>query len=46
LQGGPGVIIFEVVGYVHTFLVGTVLYITVVGPYQLFILELDFANWL
>jgi uncharacterized membrane protein YqhA len=46
LQGGPGVIIFEVVGYVHTFLVGTVLYITVVGPYQLFIHELDFANWL
>ncbi len=41
-----GVIIFEVVEYVHTFLVGTVLYITAVGLYQLFIDEINFAGWL
>lgn len=41
-----GVIIFEVVEYVHTFLVGTVLYITAVGLYQLFIDKLDFVGWL
>lgn len=41
-----GVIIFEVVEYVHTFLVGTVLYITAVGLYQLFIQEIDFRGWL
>lgn len=41
-----GMIIFEVVEYVHTFLVGTVLYITAVGLFQLFIKELDFAGWL
>lgn len=46
VQGGQGVIIFEVVEYVHTFLVGTVLYITAVGLYQLFIQELDFVGWL
>ncbi len=38
--------IFEVVEYVHTFLIGTVLYITAVGLYQLFIDEIDFAGWL
>jgi uncharacterized membrane protein YqhA len=43
---GPGLIIFEVVEYVHTFLVGTVLYITAVGLYQLFIHEIDFPAWL
>ena len=31
---------------VHTFLVGTVLYITGAGLYQLFIEELDFPRWL
>jgi uncharacterized membrane protein YqhA len=41
-----GVIIFEVVEYVHTFLVGTVLYITAMGLYQLFIKEIDFPQWL
>ena len=41
-----GVIIFEVVEYVHTFLVGTVLYITAMGLYQLFIKEIDFPHWL
>lgn len=45
-QGGPGVVIFEVVEYVHTFLVGTVLYITAVGLYQLFIQEIPFPAWL
>jgi uncharacterized membrane protein YqhA len=43
---GQGVIIFEVVEYVHTFLVGTVLYITAVGLYQLFIRENPFPAWL
>lgn len=43
---GPGIIIFEVVEYVHTFLVGTVLYITAIGLYQLFIKEIDFVGWL
>lgn len=41
-----GLIIFEVVEYVHTFLVGTVLYITAMGLYQLFIKEIDFPEWL
>ena len=45
-EGGQGLIIFEVVEYVHTFLVGTVLYITAVGLYQLFIKELNFVGWL
>lgn len=43
---GQGVIIFEIVEYVHTFLVGTVLYITAVGLFQLFIKEIDFVGWL
>jgi len=41
-----GVVIFEVVEFVHLFLVGTVLYITAVGLYQLFIRELKFPRWL
>jgi uncharacterized membrane protein YqhA len=41
-----GLMVFEVVEYVHTFLVGTVLYITAVGLYQLFIQEIDFPAWL
>ena len=36
----------EVVEYVHTFLIGTVLYITAVGFYQLFIDEIKFPGWL
>jgi uncharacterized membrane protein YqhA len=32
--------------YVHTFLIGTVLYITAVGLYQLFIEEVEFHGWL
>lgn len=43
---GTGVIIFEVVEYVHLFLVGTVLYITAVGLYQLFVQEIEFPSWL
>jgi uncharacterized membrane protein YqhA len=39
-------LIFEVVEYVHTFLIGTVLYITAVGLYQLFIKEIAFVGWL
>jgi uncharacterized membrane protein YqhA len=45
-EGGQGLVIFEVVEYVHTFLVGTVLYITAVGLYQLFIDEINFVGWL
>jgi uncharacterized membrane protein YqhA len=41
-----GAVFFEVVEYVHTFLVGTVLYITAVGLFQLFIKEIDFPGWL
>ena len=36
----------EVVEYVHTFLVGTVLFITAVGLYQLFITDVKFPGWL
>ena len=42
----PGVLIFEVVEHVHIFLVGTVLYITAIGLYQLFIRDVDFHGWL
>lgn len=41
-----GLVIFEVVEYVHLFLVGTVLYITAIGLYQLFVQEIKFPNWL
>ena len=39
-------ITIEVIEYVHTFLIGTVLYITAVGFYQLFIQEIQFPGWL
>jgi uncharacterized membrane protein YqhA len=39
-------IILEVVEFVHIFLVGTVLYITAIGFYQLFIHEIKFPGWL
>lgn len=39
-------VVIEVVEFVHTFLVGTVLYITAVGLYQLFINEIQFPGWL
>ena len=38
-------IIIEVVDFVHTFLVGTVLYITAVGFYQLFIGKASRLSW-
>jgi uncharacterized membrane protein YqhA len=41
-----GTLIYEVVEYVHLFLVGTVLYITAIGLYQLFIHPVDFHGWL
>lgn len=46
VEPGEGVIIFEVVEHVHIFLIGTVLYITAVGLYQLFIHEIPFPEWL
>ena len=36
----------QVVEFVHQFLIGTVLYITALGLYQLFIQELQFPTWL
>ena len=36
----------EIVEYVHRFLIGTVLYITAVGLYQLFIHQIQFPSWL
>ena len=37
----------EIIEYVHTFLIGTVLYITAVGLYQLFVEEIKFpGGWL
>ncbi|MCO5190224.1 MAG: YqhA family protein [Anaerolineae bacterium] len=41
-----GIVVFEVVEYVHTFLIGTVLFITAVGFFQLFIKEINFPGWL
>ena len=41
-----GLVIVEVVEFIHVFLVGTVLYITAVGLYQLFIHEVQFPEWL
>jgi uncharacterized membrane protein YqhA len=38
--------VIEVIEFVHTFLIGTVLYITAVGLYQLFIEEVEFHGWL
>ena len=38
--------VIEVVEHVHTFLIGTVLYITSIGFYQLFIGEIEFPGWL
>jgi uncharacterized membrane protein YqhA len=39
-------VVIEIVEFVHTFLIGTVLYITSVGLYQLFIEEVEFHGWL
>src|SRR5262245_61647768 len=39
-------LVFEVLQYVHTFLIGTVIFITALGMYQLFIKELALPGWL
>ena len=39
-------VIIEVVEHVHQFLIGTVLYITAIGFYQLFIKEIELPGWL
>lgn len=39
-------VIIQVVEHVHQFLIGTVLYITAIGFYQLFIEEIEFPAWL
>jgi uncharacterized membrane protein YqhA len=39
-------LVIEVIEFVHTFLIGTVLYITSIGFYQLFIGEIEFPGWL
>lgn len=41
-----GLAIYEVVEYVHAFLVGTVLYITAIGLFQLFIHDINYHGWL
>jgi uncharacterized membrane protein YqhA len=38
--------IYELLEFVHQFLIGTVLYITAVGLYQLFIQKLDLPGWM
>jgi uncharacterized membrane protein YqhA len=48
-EGGEfdsSVAIFEIVESVHTFLVGTVVYITAIGLYQLFIGDIELPDWL
>jgi uncharacterized membrane protein YqhA len=46
LSGGPLPVEVEIVEYVHRFLIGTVLFITAVGFYQLFIDRVEFPSWL
>lgn len=46
VENERGLLIFEVVEYVHIFLVVTVLYITAIGLYQLFVHEIKLPNWL
>lgn len=41
-----GIMVIQILDQVHQFLIGTVLYITAVGFYQLFIKEIDFPGWL
>lgn len=45
-QMDNNLIIFEVVEFVHRFLIGTVIYITAIGLYQLFIHEIELPKWL
>jgi uncharacterized membrane protein YqhA len=46
IQGEALPIEVEIVEYVHRFLIGTVLFITAVGFYQLFIDRAEFPSWL
>lgn len=39
-------LVIKVIEYVHEFLIGTVLYITAVGFYQLFIGKIELAGWM
>jgi uncharacterized membrane protein YqhA len=39
-------LIYEIVEFIHFFLIGTVLYITAMGLFQLFITELSLPEWL
>ena len=41
-----GITVIQILDQVHQFLIGTVLYITSVGFYQLFIKEIKFPGWL
>ncbi len=45
-HGDSNDFVVEVVEHVHLFLIGTVLYITAIGFYQLFISEIEFPGWL
>ena len=45
-HGDVNTFVVEVVEHVHLFLIGTVLYITAIGFYQLFISEIEFPGWL
>ena len=45
-HGDTNDFVVEVVEHVHLFLIGTVLYITAIGFYQLFISEIEFPGWL
>jgi len=39
-------LIYEIVEFIHFFLIGTVLFITAMGLFQLFITELSLPGWL
>ena len=41
-----GITIIHILDQVHQFLIGTVLYITSIGFYQLFIKEIEYHGWL
>ena len=39
-------LIFQIVEFVHFFLIGTVLYVTAIGLFQLFVMPLELPSWL
>ena len=43
---GHGLAIFDLLEYVHQFLIGTVLYITAMGLFQLFIEDVPVPHWM